>query len=302
MGKIVKSGNLGDGKYVVAVPQVNAAPEPVPAFGGELDERFAAPFGVNGEAFDHLNGHSNGSAAAVAPEHVPEAQIDWDAIRADAEAIVDRAEADARALIEHAHKAAQQIIERAQARAQSIEAEAHAGGHDAGFEAGKNAADEQMSEMIATMHGLLEEIRASRHDVMESAEPELVRLAMAIAERIVHEQITIDPNVVIENVRSALTRLVSREVVTLRVNPADLETMRQHRDAIVSASDIEHLRIVEDQRVDRGGVVVETEAGTIDAKISTQLREARRAIRADDGIPLGSAAEAQVLHPSAQAS
>ncbi len=49
---------------------------------------------------------------------------------------------------------------------------------------------------------------AERHKIIEAAEPELVRLAMAIAERIVHQQIAIDPNVVVENVRSAITRLV----------------------------------------------------------------------------------------------
>jgi len=89
--------------------------------------------------------------------------------------------------------------------------------------------------------------------------------------------------------------------VTLRVNPADLDTIRQHREAITASNDVEHLRIVEDQRVDRGGVLVETEAGTIDAKIATQLREARRAILNDgeDGIALG---DAEMLHSPAQAS
>ncbi len=300
MGKIVKSGKVNGEKYVVAVPRIDLAQEQHAfAAGGELDDRFAAPFGGNGDPFDHLNG--NAAIAEAAPEVTPEPQIDWDALKADAEAIVDRAAADARALIEEAQRAARQIYDEAEARAQSIEVEARTRGYDAGFETGKNAADVQMGEMIDTMHGLLGGIRDSRQDLMESAEPEIVRLAMAIAERIVHEQITVDPNVVIENVRSALTRLAKREVVTLRVNPADLETMRHHRDAVVSASDIEQLRIVEDQRVDRGGVVVETEAGTIDAKISTQLREARRVIRAEDGISLGASAE-EVLHPSAQAS
>ena len=300
MGKIVKSGNIGGAKYVVGVPQIDLAAEPVPAFSGELDQRFAAPFDGEGDAVPHHNG--NGTAAVVAPEPVSEPQIDWNALRADAEAIVEGAAADARALIEEAQRAARQIFEDAEARSQTIEAEARTRGYDTGFEAGKNAVDAQMNDMIETMHGLLAGIRESRRDVMETAEPEIVRLAMAIAERIVHEQIAIDPNVVIGNVRNALTRLVSREVVTLRVNPADLETMRHHRDAIVSASDIEHLRIVEDQRVDRGGVVVEIEAGTIDAKISTQLREARRAIRAGDAISLGPSVEEEVLHPSAQAS
>ena len=300
MGKIVKSGKVNGEKYVVAVPRIdlaqgNAAFAP----GGELDERFAAPFTTNGDPFEQFDA---AAPQVAAPQPVAEPQIDWDALKADAEAIVDRAAADARSLIEEAQRGAREIFANAEARAQALEAEARTRGYDAGFEAGKNAVDVQMNEMIETMHGLLGGIREGRQDVMESAEPEIVRLAMAIAERIVHEQITVDPNVVIENVRSALTRLVSREVVTLRVNPADLETMRHHRDAVVSASDIENLRIIEDQRVDRGGVVVETEAGTIDAKISTQLREARRVIRADDGISLGASAEEQVLHPSAQAS
>lgn len=297
MGKIVKSGNVTGEKYVVAVPRIEHSDE-FAAAGGELDDRFAVPFAGGDDAF----ARANGAGAHFEPEPVPEPQIDWDALRADAEAIVDRAAADAQRLIEQAQRSAAQLVEAAEARAQAIEAEARTRGYDAGFEGGKAAADLQMSEMIETMHGLLAQMRDQRHELIESAEPELVRLAMAVAERIVHEQISIDPNVVVENVRSALTRLVSREVVTLRVNPADLETMRQHRDAIVSVSDIEHLRIVEDKRVDQGGVVVETDAGTIDAKISTQLREARRAIRADDSIALGTGLDDPALHSSAQAS
>ena len=122
---------------------------------------------------------------------------------------------------------------------------------------------------------------------------------MAIAERIVHTEVANNRHVVVENVRAAVTRLVSREVVTLRVNPADHETIRQYRDSIVAASDVEHLRIVEDQRVDRGGVLVETDAGTIDAKISTQLREAKRAILTEEAIALDTPEARDALLPPA---
>ena len=136
--------------------------------------------------------------------------------------------------------------------------------------------------------------------MLAAAEPELVRLAMAIAERIVHTEVANNRQVIVENVRAALTRLVSREVVTLRVNPVDHETIRQYRDDIVEASDVEHLRIVEDQRVDRGGVIIETDAGTIDAKIATQLREAKRAILTDEAIALDTDdIEPEMLTPSA---
>jgi flagellar biosynthesis/type III secretory pathway protein FliH len=96
-----------------------------------------------------------------------------------------------------------------------------------------------------------------------------------------------------------LTRLVSREVVTLRINPIDHDAIRQNRDAIVAASDVEHLRIVEDQRVDRGGVLIETDSGTIDSKIATQLREARKAILSEEQIALD---DEDLLRETAQAS
>ena len=70
----------------------------------------------------------------------------------------------------------------------------------------------------------------------------------------------------------------------MRVNPADLERMREHRDELIALGDIRNLRVVEDQRVDRGGVVVDTEAGTIDARISTQLDEARKILHIEDDV------------------
>jgi flagellar assembly protein FliH len=76
--------------------------------------------------------------------------------------------------------------------------------------------------------------------------------------------------------------LIAREKVTVRVNPADVEMLRSHREALLNGHDVESVRVIEDQRVDRGGVVIETESGTIDAKISSQLREARRALHVED--------------------
>ena len=138
------------------------------------------------------------------------------------------------------------------------------------------------------MRELIESIRAQRAQVIDRSR---ARARAAWRWRLPNASCTsksnTNANIIVENVRQALTRLVSREVVTLRVNPVDLDAIRQHRDAIVAASDVEHLRIVEDQRVDRGGVIVETDAGTIDSKIATQLREARRAILSEDEIALG---------------
>lgn len=288
MGKIVKEARLIDGRYVVEVPRVD-----VPA----AFEEFPAPVA----AADVPSPSANGYAERAALPEPPQPQVDWEQLRADAEAIVDRAASDADQLVRQAESTALEIVEHARARATQIEEEARAGGRAQGYADGKRAGEEELAPVVTTIRELIESVRAQRSAAIMAAEPELARLAMAIAERIIHGELQTNANIVVENVRTALTRLVSREVVTLRLNPADIETIRAHRDRIVSAGDVEHLRIVEDQRVDRGGVVVETEAGTIDSKVSTQLREARRAILGDAEaeIALG---DDETLSPPAQAS
>ncbi|MBV8637083.1 MAG: hypothetical protein JO322_03300 [Candidatus Eremiobacteraeota bacterium] len=295
MGKVVKAARFVEQKYVVGVPVMDTV-SPAPPV-GEFDEAFAAARFVP-PANGSTNGYSNG-VHTPEPEPVVEAapQIDWERLRADAEAIVDRAAADAETLLKQAESTALDLVRSAEARVAQIEEEARANGHQEGFDEGHRAATDELDPVIKTMRELIESVRAQREAVIASSEPELVRLAMAIAERVVHTEVANNRQVVVENVRAALTRLVSREVVTLRVNPADHETIRQYRDSIVAASDVEHLRVVEDQRVDRGGVIVETDAGTIDAKISTQLREAKRAILTEEALALDTPEERDALIP-----
>ncbi len=293
MGKVVKSARFAERKYVVGVPAVDVVASAPPVV--QCDDAFAVAHLATG-----LNGYSNGvHAPEPEPPAEPVPQIDWERIRADAEAIVDRAAADAETLLKQAEATAADIVTSAQARVAQIEEEARTRGCRRGYDEGRQAAHDELDPVFKTMREMIEGMRAQREGFIASAEPELVRLAMAIAERIVHTEVSNTRQVVVENVRAALTRLVSREVVTLRVNPADHETIRQYREAIVAASDVGHLRVVEDQRVDRGGVLVETDAGTIDAKISTQLREAKRAILSEEAIVLDTSQVRDALLPPA---
>jgi flagellar assembly protein FliH len=276
MGKIVKGAKLVKEAYVVVVPEIERDPEPLDApdldvFGVPRDDLAFGDELLSGEPLE---------AEYVAPE------IDFDQVRAEARALIDKAAADGEAILCDAAARAKELVERAHARAAQVQEQARQNGHEDGLESGRAEGRAELEEDVATIHELIESVRAQRNSVIETAEPELVRLAMAIAERVVYDHVAIDENVVLENVRHGLARLIGREIVTLRVNPADAEVLRQYREATAANNDVEHLRIIEDQRVDRGGVVIETEAGTIDAKVSTQLREARRALTNGDSVAM----------------
>lgn len=224
------------------------------------------------------------------------------AAKAEAEELLDQAARDAEELIRGAQERALALIDDAQRRVAEIEAQAKSDGFAQGVNDGRAAAQAEMDEMLETMRGLIEMASVERHKIIETAEPEIVRLSVAIAERILNQHVALDNETVLEMTRSAITRLVNRETVTVRVNPADVEIMREHRDKLMSMNDIDNMRIIEDQRVDRGGVLIETDAGTIDAKISTQLREARRLLAVEDPISVGESSEPAIINPPAQAS
>jgi flagellar assembly protein FliH len=275
MGRVVKGARFRDERYALEVPEiavplvetVAAAGDFAPADGFELGALDAALLAD--------------APLASAPR---EPDVDFEAIRLQAEMVLDEAARDADALVADAHNRARALIEDAAARADAIAQDARGRGHDEGFDAGRAAAGAEMNDMLVTMRGLLEMARVERHKLIEEAEPELVRLALGIAERVLHQQVALDRGVVVAMAKTAIARLIERDTVTVRVNPADLECMREHRDDLIAIGDIRNLRLLEDQRVDRGGVVVETDAGTIDARIGTQLDEARKILHIEDDV------------------
>jgi flagellar assembly protein FliH len=278
LGKIVRGARVAQDAYVLKPPAAPPAAAPV-YFPIEPDAEVFAP--------------------ALSPQ---EPEIDFEALRAEAAAIIDGAGRDAEALLRDAQQRAEALIADAQARVTQIEMQAHDGGFERGMTDGRASAQAEMDEMLETMRGLIEMARIERHKIIEGAEPEIVRLATAIAERILHKHVAVDASTVHDMTRNAITRIVSRENVTVRVNPADIESMRENREQLMMFNDIEHLRLIEDQRVDRGGVVIETEAGTIDAKVSTQLREVRRLLAVEEPLQLASSPDEELLHSPAQAS
>lgn len=265
MGRVVKNAPASDEKYVVAPPH----------------------FGLNGKPAEDML-FADTAEVQLEPEPVfpaaPEAQpIDWPALHQQASELLDVAAADAESLLNDAHERVKTIVEEARAGAIEVSERARSEGKDAGHNEGLAAAEREMEEMLATMRSLIDMARVERHKIIEGAEPEIVKLAMGIAEKILHKAVDVDREIVISISKAAIAELVDRESITVRVNPIDLERMKQHRDSMLALGETKHMRVIEDQRVDPGGVVVETEAGTLDAKISTQVEEAKRVLRLDSG-------------------
>ena len=271
MGKILRGARIIDTSYRVGVPEYGGHAPDEPFDEVEADDAsdgFAAQFDAKGEA----------EAPSVDA-------IDWEALRIGANEAIERAGADARCILEGAFRRAAALLESARREREAIAAASREEGLLAGREAGLAQVDVELTGVVASFHEFLNAVRAEREAFLRTAEPELVRLAIGAAERVVHHEIAENKDFVIETVRHALSRALSRSGITVRVHPDDIAVMREYRDRLLAAGDFEHLRLIEDQRVDRGGAILESDSGTIDAKVSTQLREVRNALVLGDERP-----------------
>ncbi|MBV8602461.1 MAG: hypothetical protein JO359_12935, partial [Candidatus Eremiobacteraeota bacterium] len=199
MGRVVKNAPHTDEKYVVGRPHAGSASQNGKA--PYEDESFA-------EVVD----------LQVAPEPVfpetPASQpIDWQALHREAAELIDTASADAEALVEDARARVRTIVESAQSGATGVSEKAREEGHTRGHAEGCEAAEREMEEMLSTMRGLIDMARVERHKIIESAEGELVKLAMGIAERILHKAVELDREVVVAMTKAAVAQLVDRESI-----------------------------------------------------------------------------------------
>jgi flagellar assembly protein FliH len=163
-----------------------------------------------------------------------------------------------------------------------VEAEAEAAraaGHEAGFQAGLIEAQAQMSAGIAALAAAAAAVTAERDRIADGVEPAAVELALRIAEQALAATVAVQPEVVVDVVRGALRRLVERDRVTILVNPEDLELVRAASETLIAElGGIEHCDVQAERRVGRGGAVVRTVEGEVDAMLATKLSRAREVL------------------------
>jgi flagellar assembly protein FliH len=156
---------------------------------------------------------------------------------------------------------------------------ARAAGHEAGFQAGLVEAQAHMAAGVAALQAAAAEVAAERERLSTAVEAAAVELALRIAEQAIGAQLAAKPDTVVDVVRGALRRLVDRERVTILVNPEDMDTVRAATTQLMSSlGGIESCDVQAERRVSRGGAVVRTAEGEVDASLETKLSRARDVI------------------------
>lgn len=148
-----------------------------------------------------------------------------------------------------------------------------------GYEAGLAEGRAQLAAATEALTAAAAELTAHRATVASACEDGMVELALRIAEQALGAALEVSPERVVDVVRGALRRLTERERVTVLVHPDDMELIRTAAPALVTElGGIEHLEVQAERRVARGGAVVSTGEGEVDATLATKLARAREVL------------------------
>jgi flagellar assembly protein FliH len=196
-------------------------------------------------------------------------RLEEDSGKAKAEQILDRAKMEV-----------ERMIKEAEMKVAEIEHEAYQKGYDAGREVGFKKGQGEVRRLIDRLGTIVGKAIDIREEILAASEKQMVEMILIIARKVIKDEIIERKEIVLNNIREALKRIKDRDRVDIRVNFQDLELTTQHKDELIKLMEsLRKVNIYEDSRVDRGGVIIETDVGAIDARISTQLKEIEEAIR-----------------------
>lgn len=193
--------------------------------------------------------------------------------------IKKKAEDEARDIIKQAEQQAETIVQEADLQREKIISDAHTEGFDKGHEEGYQHGRQEVQRLIDRMHLILERVLDRRTLILEETEQQIVELVLLIARKVIKVISENQRNVIMSNVLQALRKLKGRGEVTIRVNLADVKLTTDHiKDFMQAVESVKNITVAEDSSVDRGGCIVETDFGAIDARISSQLAELEQKI------------------------
>lgn len=188
--------------------------------------------------------------------------------------IKEASEKEAELITEGAKQQAERIIEEAEKQVEQVHNNAKTEGFQKGKEEGYNEGRAEVDRLIEHLRTIIAKTIEKRTDIINESEKQIVELILLICQKVVKVISENQKNVVINNVAEALKRLKNKGEIVVRVNIDDASFTNEHvQDFLSRFENVKSMTVLEDSSIDKGGCIVETDFGLIDARISSQLKE-----------------------------
>lgn len=191
---------------------------------------------------------------------------------AQVELMAQEAQAEAERIISEANMEAARIIEAAEQSHQEIVEAATQDGFNVGYQEGREEAIKENAQLLMETTNALNKLHAAFPVAVKQNEDKLIKLALEISREVIQDELMMKPEIVLKNVERAIGKVSDLEKVLIKVNPLDLDLVLPKQEYFRKLlPDVQDFIITGHYSIERGGCHIETNSGTIDAQVNTQL-------------------------------
>jgi flagellar assembly protein FliH len=156
---------------------------------------------------------------------------------------------------------------------EALKAAAWTEGFQQGYDEGLRLATQEQQEISTRLGALLHDVAADNEALVRTLETQVIELALAVAEKVIAREAKIDPTLVLNVVRSALSEIHDATELRIHVNPDDYPLLETRWQEMLPRTVAERSELTLDELVERGGVIVETRIGYVDSQLKTRMNQ-----------------------------
>lgn len=154
-----------------------------------------------------------------------------------------------------------------------IEAKAYKKGYETGLNEGQKNIADKVTNIINLLKSAIEQTRKFENQITQSAEKETVKLAIAIAKKIIISEVMINEKVILNVVKNSLKLVMNQDRYLIKINPADLGIMQNAQPELSElVENYEDIVFESDESIEQGGCLIETNYGNIDGRLEQQMQ------------------------------
>lgn len=175
---------------------------------------------------------------------------------------------------EHLKELEEKTIRQMKEKSLLIEKEAYEKGFAQGEKDGFELGRKRLEMVIHQFELVLLGIRGQQEELYKEFEKEMLQLVISISQRVIRHELTLQEGVIQKTLEEAFRKVSDRTKIVVHLNPVDYQHLLAHQEGFpwVTAH-TERIRVVEDPSVSRGGCLLETSFGEVDATIEGQFAE-----------------------------
>lgn len=153
-------------------------------------------------------------------------------------------------------------------------------GLEEGKHQGYQETEIEYKSRFENMASVFQNLENEQARIVNQAENSLLELAIKMVERIVLDVPELFPKLIDKSVENVLQYLSNEPLIDLYLNPKDLEDIDTLQEKFEkSLPGLEKISIKKDPRITRGGCLVETGNGKIDARLETMITKLTSGVR-----------------------